>query len=258
MVTEVEIDNYITNIRSAFTEYGNRLSRQQRLGDSDLYCNKINLMLLSAYIDCISDYFLQYPDDVVPDETNFFTRSQIRDIMQHINNICGTFYMLDLGGKKSEELAWNTYWSKQPEVLFFAETSDITDNKLYNRKLGSIDYLTVTGTPGNYDFQCPVTTTYINADTDNIWFKLDNTPRIVSSLELSSNDLQRTPIKYNDNSPYAIDAIMILNPMAVLSNNQINYLFKTFRLHPLWSDHWNDNGFIKGNRGLEQILWTPE
>jgi hypothetical protein len=94
--TQTQIDTYITDVRTAVAEYGDLVSRKQRLGKSNIFNDKIKLMLVSAYLDCIYDYFLQYPDDVDPDTTNFFTTEEIRDVMQHINNICGTFYIIEL------------------------------------------------------------------------------------------------------------------------------------------------------------------
>jgi hypothetical protein len=94
--TQAEIDTYITDIRSAVADYGKLVAIKQRLGHTDTYCYRVKLMLLSGYLDCIYDYFLQYPDDIDPDTTNFFTTSEIRDVMQHINNICGTFYIIEV------------------------------------------------------------------------------------------------------------------------------------------------------------------
>lgn len=89
--TQLQIDEYITNIRSAISDFADTVARKQRMGKSDIYCERIKLMLLSAYLDCICDYFLEgdtYEDD------NFFTTSEVRDVMQHINNICKTNYIL--------------------------------------------------------------------------------------------------------------------------------------------------------------------
>jgi len=94
--TQTQIDTYITDVRSGVVDYGRALAIQQQLGNTDICCGKVKLMLLSGYLDCIYDYFLQYPDDVDPDITNFFTTSEIRDVMQHINNICNTNYIIDL------------------------------------------------------------------------------------------------------------------------------------------------------------------
>lgn len=94
--TQLQIDTYITNVRSAVADYGEGLSIKQRMGERDIYCDRIKLMLLSCYLDCLYDYFLQYPGEANPDVTNFFTKSEIRDVMQHVNNICGTFYIIEL------------------------------------------------------------------------------------------------------------------------------------------------------------------
>jgi hypothetical protein len=94
--TQTQIDTYITDVRSAICDFGEKLAIRQKIGDRDTFCDRLKLMLLSAYLDCICDYFLQYPDDLYPDDTNFFTTEQIRDVMQHINNICGTFYIIEL------------------------------------------------------------------------------------------------------------------------------------------------------------------
>jgi hypothetical protein len=89
--TEFQIDTYITDIRSAITDYGDGVARKQRMGKSDIHCDRIKLILLSAYLDCISDYFLE---GSTYESNNFFTTSEIRDVMQHINNICKTNYIL--------------------------------------------------------------------------------------------------------------------------------------------------------------------
>lgn len=88
--TEAEINAYITNIRSAVADYGDELATKQMVGTTDIHCNRVKLMLLSAYLDCVCDYFLEtdYANN------NFFTTSEIRDVMQHINNICKTNYIL--------------------------------------------------------------------------------------------------------------------------------------------------------------------
>jgi hypothetical protein len=94
--SQLQIDTYITDIRSAICDFGEQLAIKQKIGNQDVFCDKMKLMLLSGFLDCICDYFLQYPDDVDPDDTNFFTTSEIRDVMQHINSICGTFYIIEL------------------------------------------------------------------------------------------------------------------------------------------------------------------
>ena len=150
---------------------------------------------------------------------------------------------------------WTARYTNNDDVLFFAETSNIADGKLYNQKTGATDYLTVGGTEGSYIFQCPDSAPYIAADTDFIWFEVDETPRTVLEAELIDYDLQRTPVGYLDDDPNSLFVIMILS--SELTGDRLNMMFRDFRLHPLWNDNWNDNGFTKSNRGLEQILYTP-
>lgn len=99
--TQLEIDTYITNVRSAVADYGDKVATKQMLGHTDTFCDRIKLMLISGYLDCLYDYFLQYGTRIDdgesdPSDCNFFTTAEIRDVMQHINNICGTFYIIDL------------------------------------------------------------------------------------------------------------------------------------------------------------------
>jgi hypothetical protein len=104
MITQDQIDTYITDVRSAVTDFGNKLAIKQKIGNQDVFCDKVKLMLLSSYLDCIYDYFLQFPEDDDAEITNFFTNAEIRDVMQHINNICGTYYIIDVDGGFSPPL----------------------------------------------------------------------------------------------------------------------------------------------------------
>ena len=153
--------------------------------------------------------------------------------------------------------SWSSYWKSQDEVLFFAETKDIADGKLYNKVTGATDYLTVGGSAGSYTFQCPNTAPYIAADTDYIWFKSDESQRTTTEAELIGYDFPRTPVKYNDDAPYAIVAIMILKSGATITGTKLNKLFQDMWLHTLWDNNLNAYGHIKGNK-LAQTLWTPE
>lgn len=151
--------------------------------------------------------------------------------------------------------SWSSYWTQQSEVLFFAETKNIADGKLYNQKSGATDYLTVTGSAGSYTFQCPNTATYIAADTDYIWFKTDTTQRTPTEAELIGYDLQRTPVKYDDASPNSIRAIMILS--SAVTGSKRDKLFRDMWLMTLWDNDLNAYGHIKSNRAT-QNLWIPE
>ena len=91
--TANEINAFLFNIRVAFVEYGNEISKFQRLGRRDIEGYKMNLRILQHLVRIVVDFF----DRGVDYETkNFFTVSEIHDVIQHINNICGTNYMIDL------------------------------------------------------------------------------------------------------------------------------------------------------------------
>lgn len=152
--------------------------------------------------------------------------------------------------------SFETYWANQTEVLFFGLYSEISGGQMPNKKTGSSDYLTVAGAAGSETYQCPNTAPYIAADTDYIWFKTDESQRTVTTAELIGYDLQRTPVKYEDESPNEIVAIIILN--AAVTGTKRNYLFRDMWLPVLWDDSFSDYGHIKDNRGAGQQLWTPE
>jgi len=90
--TSTEIDNYIINIRSAFADYGSNLANAQRIGREDLGCYQMKFRILKYLVRIMVDYF----DGDDYENVNFFTTEEARDVMQHINNLCGTNYMIDL------------------------------------------------------------------------------------------------------------------------------------------------------------------
>jgi len=136
------------------------------------------------------------------------------------------------------------------KFLFFGQTKKISDGKLMN-ELGT-DWLTVND--GNY--QCPNTAPYIAADTDKIWFQVDDVQRIVSTAELIGYDFKRTPIKYDDNEPHTIRYIAIMKADAVFTADELNVLFKVFELPIEWNNDTNGFGHIKANR-IGQSVWIP-
>ena len=151
---------------------------------------------------------------------------------------------------------WTARYINNSDVLFIGEISKISDGKLYNQKKDATDYLTVAGSAGSYTFQAPNTEPYIAADTDLVWFNPDASQRLVTETELVGYDLQKTPIKYDNNSPYTIRAIMILSS-SILGSAK-DRMFRDFWLSIFWDDTWNDNGYLKENRGLEQKLWSSD
>lgn len=90
--TTEQINAYLYNIRSAYVTYGNNLSNAQRLGRTDLDCYKMKFRILKYLLRILVDYF----DSSDYETINFFTKEEARDVMQHINNICGTNYMIEL------------------------------------------------------------------------------------------------------------------------------------------------------------------
>jgi len=168
-----------------------------------------------------------------------------------------SFGLKTIGIKRAKigSFSWLRYWKSQDEVLFFAETKDIADGKLYNQKSGSSDYLTVTGAAGSYTFQCPDTAPYIAADTDYIWFSEVGVQRTTTEAELIGYDLQRTPVKYDDTNPYSIRAIIILKAGETLSDDKVDKLHRDLYLPVYWSGVANWNGHLKDNRGAYQQLF---
>jgi len=151
------------------------------------------------------------------------------------------------------------YWTQQiidSLFLFYGEVSKISAGQLNNQVTGSSDFITIGGSVGSYTFQCPNNATYKTADSDYIWFNKNQVLRTVTEDELVGYDLQRTPIKYDDNTPYSIRIIGILKSTVTLSGTDRDKLFSAFFLPILWDNSLNLNGHIKGNR-LGQTLWTP-
>ena len=148
---------------------------------------------------------------------------------------------------------WLAYWASQPEVLFFGLYSDISGGQMPNRVTGSSDYLTVAGAVGSETYQCPNTAPYIAADTDYLWFQIDTTLRTVTTAELIGYDIPRTPVKYEDNAPNEIIAIMILKAGSTITGTKYDRLFRDMWLPILWDGILNAYGHIKSNR----IAWNP-
>ena len=106
-------------------------------------------------------------------------------------------------------------------------------------------------------FKLPSEGKYYAADSDGFWFT-DEVQRSLTVTDLNGYDLSRTFIKYSDSYPYNIQLIGILKWDVVLTTSEINSLYGYFRLPVFWSGLFNQNGFIKGNRGLVKSVYTPE
>lgn len=149
---------------------------------------------------------------------------------------------------------WSSYWATQSEVLFLGLYSEIADGKMPNKVTGATDYITVAGAVGSETYTVPNTAPYITADTDYVWFKTDGTQRTVTTAELIGYDLQRTPVKYEDDAPNTIVAIIILN--SSVTGIKRDRLFRDMWLPLLWDNDLNANGHIKSNR-ITQELFEP-
>jgi hypothetical protein len=95
--TQDQINAYLYNIREAYISYGNNLANAQRLGRTDLSCYQMKFRLLQYFVRIMTDYF----DSSNYETINFFTVNEIKDVMQHINNICKTNYTIQLTGGHS-------------------------------------------------------------------------------------------------------------------------------------------------------------
>lgn len=139
------------------------------------------------------------------------------------------------------------------KILFWGKVSEIAGGQMPNKVLGSNDFLIVAGSPETY--QCPNTQDYIDADTDYIWFRqYDASQRTVTTAELISYDLQRTPVKYLDDAPNTIEEIVILKAGEVLTAGERDNLFRYMHLPIEWHNDTNAYGHVKDNR-IGQNLW---
>ena len=125
--------------------------------------------------------------------------------------------------------------SLKAKLLFYGKYSQISGGQMPNILDNGATYLTVAGSAGSETYQCPNNATYIAADTDYIWFKTDETQRTVTTAELVGYDLQRTPVKYDDTSPYQIREIAIFKLGETMTDAERNNLFKVFWLPILFS-----------------------
>ena len=171
------------------------------------------------------------------------------------------FYVTNFKGSK-ESAASNIVSSftfpPLSKFLFLGYYSQITGGHMPNILDSGATYLTVSGSAGSETYQCPNTADYIAADTDYIWFKTNAAQRTTTTAELVGYDLQRSPVKYDDASPYQIRMIGILKSTATLSSAELDALSFNFNLPLFWTGSFNDYGYVKENRAFEQALFTPE
>lgn len=90
--SQLEITTYLNNVRTAYINYASDLANAQQLGRTDLDCYKIKFRILKYLVRIITDYFNTTDYETI----NFFTEDEAEDVMQKINSICGTNYMVNL------------------------------------------------------------------------------------------------------------------------------------------------------------------
>ena len=98
--TVTQVSNYIASMRVATVTLVSKACLKERLGHTDTFCYRQKVILATAYLKCLVDYFNPYliagVDDYSYDDYNFFTIDEIKDIIRHLNNICDTFYTIEL------------------------------------------------------------------------------------------------------------------------------------------------------------------
>jgi len=161
--------------------------------------------------------------------------------------------------------AWSSYWAPTFEFFWYEGSGNITDTELID-KSGNGNNITITGKDFSTSY-IPVTSAATFAmpakgilyasDRDGLWYN-NEVPRAVTVAELIGYDFSRTIIRYNSAAPYNITAIAILKYNITLTSAQYDKLHRDFRLPVFWSGLFNQNGFIKGNRGLVKSVYTPE
>lgn len=93
MVTPTQISNYTDSIYEAQSIFMDRLVLKEKLGHTDVFCDRIKGTLLDMYVQLMVDYF-DLPTSY--NTNNFFTTDEVKDIMLRINIICDTNFVLDL------------------------------------------------------------------------------------------------------------------------------------------------------------------
>jgi hypothetical protein len=94
--TTNEILTYLTDIKYAQSEFMDKLNRKERLGHKDLYPLRLRSTILGYYVTIMVDYFSQDAGSGEYASNNFFTTTEIEDIINRINRICDSNYEIEL------------------------------------------------------------------------------------------------------------------------------------------------------------------
>jgi len=88
--TPQEINNYLQAVRYAVSNFSAKVANKELLGHTDIFCDRQRIILLTSFLEILESYFSQTDYE----NNNFFTKEEITDVMQHINRICKTDYIL--------------------------------------------------------------------------------------------------------------------------------------------------------------------
>lgn len=93
LTNQQAISNYTYSIEDALANYVNTYSSRVKLVDrNQLKDMELRIKLLSFFVDIATDYM----SSTMSGDTNFFTEEQFKDIQQHINNLAGVNYYLNI------------------------------------------------------------------------------------------------------------------------------------------------------------------
>jgi hypothetical protein len=187
--TITQVQNYISSMRVGVADFVDEVCRKERLGHPNMFCARQKVILVSAYMDSVVDYFTPYLTKGISDysyeDENFFTTEEIRDMMQHINNICGTFYMLDLSEPDQYDPLPTTTTTTTSTTLALPSAptwvapgiGDITSSEIFWEWGASSPDVT------NYEFQFDVTGAFLASSS----FFGSSTFQLTDSLPLYSS-----------------------------------------------------------------------
>ena len=87
-----EILDYLTEIKYAQSVYMDDIVKRERLGHTELFKYRLRSTILNYYVTIMVDYFYQ----TTYDSENFFTTTEVKEVMNRINSLCDSNYDLNL------------------------------------------------------------------------------------------------------------------------------------------------------------------
>ena len=86
----LDIANYLTYIMYAQSVYMDDINKREKLGHTELFKYRLRNTILNDYVKIMIDYFSQSTYN----SNNFFTTDEVQDIIDRINVLCDTNYVL--------------------------------------------------------------------------------------------------------------------------------------------------------------------